>query len=103
MKSTVVEDATSAAPPATETASDGGQAEQDAEQAVEQTRRRAFELRRHVTLPTTARVATAAATFGGPIASHEKALVKKPTCAAATPVRHTVMARRMSTRPDIVA
>ena len=57
MKSTVVEAATSAAPPATvtQTASDGGQA---------------FKLRRHVTVPTTAKAATAAATFGGPAASN---------------------------------
>ena len=81
MKSTVVEAATSTAPPATvtQTASDGGQA---------------FKLRRHVTVPTTARAATAAATFGGPIASHEKALAKKPAGAAAVPVRRAVAAAR---------
>ena len=44
---------------------------------LDQPRRRAFELRHHITVPMTA--AAAAATFGGPAASHEKALAKKPT------------------------
>ena len=85
MKSTVVEAATSAAPPATvtQTASDGGQA---------------FKLRRHVTVPTTAKAATAAATFGGPAggpaASHGKALAEKPTGAAAAPERYAVAAAK---------
>ena len=81
MKSTVVEAATSAAPPATvtQTASDGGQA---------------FKLRRHVTVPTTAKAATAAATFGGPAASHGKALAEKPTGAAVAPERYAVAAAK---------
>mmetsp|Transcript_9031 Transcript_9031/g.28673 ORF Transcript_9031/g.28673 Transcript_9031/m.28673 type:complete len:154 (+) Transcript_9031:532-993(+) len=61
---------------------------------LDQPRRRAFELRRHITAPMTARAAAAAATFGGPVASHEKALAKKPAGAAAAPARHAVAAAR---------
>ena len=61
---------------------------------LDQPRRRAFELRRHITVPTTAKSATAAATFGGPAASHEKALAKKPAGAAAAPMRQAVAAAR---------
>ena len=61
---------------------------------LDQPRRRAFELRRHITVPMTARAATVAATCGGPAASHEKALAKKPAGAAAVPVRRAVAAAR---------
>ena len=76
-----VEDAASAAPPAAVTKPPETVAKQRRMPSrLDQLRRRAFELlRRHITVPMTARAAAAAATFGGPAASHEKALAKKPT------------------------
>ena len=109
-----VEDAASAAPPATVTKPPETVAKQRRMPSrLDQPRRRAFELRRHITVPTTARAA-AAATCGGPAASHEKALAKKPVGAAKRQVAHAAprapfplaavgqeapqaMARRMST------
>ena len=75
-----VEDAASAAPPAAVTKPPETVAKQRRMPSrLDQPRRRAFELRRHITVPMMARAATAAATSGGPAASHEKALAKKPT------------------------
>jgi len=89
------EDATSAAAPAKVTKPPETVAKQRRMPSrLDQPRRRAFELRRHITAPMTARAAAAAATFGGPVASHEKALAKKPAGAAAAPARHAVAAAR---------
>eukprot|EP00315_Gephyrocapsa_oceanica_P032737 CAMPEP_0185414776 /NCGR_PEP_ID=MMETSP1365-20130426/6014_1 /TAXON_ID=38817 /ORGANISM="Gephyrocapsa oceanica, Strain RCC1303" /LENGTH=84 /DNA_ID=CAMNT_0028017813 /DNA_START=15 /DNA_END=265 /DNA_ORIENTATION=- len=63
---------------------------------LDQPKRRAFELRRHIAAPMTARAAAVAATFGGLVASDEKALAKKPAGAAAAPVRHAVAAARQT-------
>ena len=74
------EDATSAAPPAPVTKPPETVAKQRRMRIrLDQPRRRGFELRRHITVPMTARAAAAAATFGRSAASHEKALAKKPT------------------------
>ena len=89
-----IEDAASAAPAAVTKPPETVAKQRRMPSRLDQPRRRAFELRRHMTVPMTARAAAAAATCGGPAASHEKALAKKPAGAAAVPVRRAVAAKR---------